>query len=229
MNSSSFVGPPCVAIALGPPTLDVGGGGTLAQVYLEVESSRLAKIEEAALVAFVYRVIPTGTISALAVMMIPDDKRVSKFGGDLVGGLARQVIGSVWAIPLVRTFVVLVGFLTLREVVNTAITGHYGVLSRVAGDGVMPARKTYHTLSRYSVSNSRPSPSGTTCSSPRGVRFQPGLEIHGPRPPDDAAALPQTPRGEFAEAHNIGGDGCEVPACPVLTPARLGRHELHGR
>ena len=49
-----------------------------------------------------------------------------------------QVIGPEWAKYLLRTFVVLVGFLILSGAVNTAIIGSNGVLNRVAEDGVMP-------------------------------------------------------------------------------------------
>jgi amino acid transporter len=127
-----------VAIAFGHSILAMSGEETLAQVYREVESPKLPNFKKAALVVFVYSIVLTGTISLLAVMLIPDSERMSKYGDNLIGGLAMQVIGPEWAKYLLRTFVVLVGFLILSGAVNTAIIGSNGVLNRVAEDGVMP-------------------------------------------------------------------------------------------
>ncbi len=127
-----------VAIAFGHSILAMSGEETLAQVYREVESPKLPNFKKAALIVFVYSVVLTGTISFLAVMMIPDSERMSKFGDNLIGGLAMQVIGPEWAKYLLRAFVVIVGFLILSGAVNTAIIGSNGVLNRVAEDGVMP-------------------------------------------------------------------------------------------
>ena len=80
----------------------------------------------------------TASVSFLAVLLIPDEVRMKEYAGNLIGGLAMNVLGP----PLVRLFlnalVVMVGFLILSGAVNTAIIGSNGVLNRVAEDGVMP-------------------------------------------------------------------------------------------
>ena len=95
-----------VAIAFGHSILAMSGEETLAQVYREVESPKLLNFKKAALVVFIYSIVLTGTISFLAVMLIPDSERMSKYGDNLIGGLAMQVIGPEWAKYLLRTFVV---------------------------------------------------------------------------------------------------------------------------
>ena len=60
------------------------------------------------------------------------------YSGNLIGGLARHVIGPPWLKLVLEAFVVVVGFLILAGAVNTAIIGSNGVLNRVAEDGVLP-------------------------------------------------------------------------------------------
>ena len=71
-------------------------------------------------------------------MIIPDDVRMSKYGGNLIGGLAMNVVGPQWARLMLNGLVVGVGFLILSGAVNTAIVGSNGVLNRVSEDGVLP-------------------------------------------------------------------------------------------
>src|SRR5437868_906669 len=80
------------------------------------------------------RLLLTSLISFFAVMIIPDDVRISKYAGNLSGGLAMNVAGPHWARLALNAFVVGVGFLILSGVVNTAIVGSNGVLNRVAED-----------------------------------------------------------------------------------------------
>src|SRR5207248_1192545 len=80
----------------------------------------------------------TAGISFLAVLLIPNDERMAKYSGNLIGGLAMQVWGPLWAKFALNIAVVSVGFLILAGAVNTAIIGSNGVLNRVAEDGVMP-------------------------------------------------------------------------------------------
>src|SRR5207245_6249281 len=87
---------------------------------------------------FVYSLLLTGGISFLAVMIIPDQTRMSLYADNLIGGLAMNVIGPLPLRLLFNAFVVVVGFLILAGAVNTAIIGSNGVLNRVADDGVMP-------------------------------------------------------------------------------------------
>ena len=71
-------------------------------------------------------------------MIIPDDERLAKYSGNLIGGLAMNVVGPHWARLALNVLVVGVGFLILSGAVNTSIIGSNGVLNRVAEDGVIP-------------------------------------------------------------------------------------------
>jgi amino acid transporter/nucleotide-binding universal stress UspA family protein len=125
-------------IAFGHSILAMSGEETLAQVYREVESPKLKNFKRAAFIVFVYSVLLTAGVSFLAVMLIPDEVRMKFYQDNLIGGLARHVIGPTLLKLVLETFVVIVGFLILSGAVNTAIIGSNGVLNRVAEDGVMP-------------------------------------------------------------------------------------------
>ena len=116
----------------------MSGEETLAQVYREVESPKLKNFKRAALVVFLYSLLFTSLISFFAVMIIPDDVRMSRYSGNLIGGLAMNVVGPQWARLILNALVVVVGFLILSGAVNTAIVGSNGVLNRVSEDGVLP-------------------------------------------------------------------------------------------
>lgn len=134
----SIVGLIGILIAFGHSILAMSGEETLAQVYREVESPKLLNFKKAAFVVFVYSLLLTSLISFFAVMIIPDGERMSVYSGNLIGGLAMNVIGPRWAKLALNALVVLVGFLILSGAVNTAIVGSNGVLNRVAEDGVLP-------------------------------------------------------------------------------------------
>jgi amino acid transporter/nucleotide-binding universal stress UspA family protein len=127
-----------ILIAFGHSILAMSGEETLAQVYREVESPKLPNFRKAAFVVFIYSLLLTAGISFLAVMIIPDDVRMSKYADNLIGGLAMSVVGPDWAKLLLNGFVVVIGSLILSGAVNTAIIGSNGVLNRVAEDGVLP-------------------------------------------------------------------------------------------
>ncbi|MFO0809877.1 MAG: APC family permease [Gemmataceae bacterium] len=127
-----------VLVAFGHSILAMSGEETLAQVYREVESPKLPNFRKAAFVVFVYSLCLTSLISFLAVMIIPDDVRMSKYADNLIGGLAMNVYGPSWACLGLNAFVVVIGSLILSGAVNTAIIGSNGVLNRVAEDGVLP-------------------------------------------------------------------------------------------
>ena len=116
----------------------MSGEETLAQVYREVESPKLKNFKRAAFVVFLYSLLFTSLISFFAVMIIPDDVRMSRYSGNLIGGLAMNVVGPQWARLILNALVVVVGFLILSGAVNTAIVGSNGVLNRVSEDGVLP-------------------------------------------------------------------------------------------
>ena len=134
----SLLGIVGVFIAFGHSILAMSGEETLAQVYREVESPKLKNFQRAAFIVFLYSLVFTAGVSFLAVMLIPDEVRMSRYADNLIGGLAMSVAGPTWAKLALNALVVVVGFLLLSGAVNTAIIGSNGVLNRVAEDGVVP-------------------------------------------------------------------------------------------
>ena len=134
----SLVGMLGILVAFGHSVLAMSGEETLAQVYREVESPKLANFKKAAFIVFVYSLLLTSLISFFAVMIIPDALRTGDYQDNLIGGLAMSVVGPKWARLALHGLVVVVGFLILSGAVNTAIVGSNGVLNRVAEDGVLP-------------------------------------------------------------------------------------------
>ena len=67
-----------ILIAFGHSILAMSGEETLAQVYREVESPKLKNFKKAAFVVFLYSLLLTSLISFFAVMIIPDDVRMSQ-------------------------------------------------------------------------------------------------------------------------------------------------------
>jgi nucleotide-binding universal stress UspA family protein len=131
-------------LAFAHSILAMSGLETLAQVYREVEAPKLANFKKAALVVFLYSIALTGGISFLAVLLIPNDVRMSEYADNLISGLAMHVwcpLPGFWPLLihlLLHAFVVVVGFLILAGAVNTSIIGSNGLLSRVVEDGVLP-------------------------------------------------------------------------------------------
>ncbi|APW63563.1 amino acid permease [Paludisphaera borealis] len=137
-NWWSLLGAFGLVVAFGHSMLAMSGEETLAQVYREVESPKLTNFKRAAFVVFLYSLLLTSLISFLAVMIIPDGVRMSQYSGNLIGGLAMNVVGPQWARLGLNALVVIVGSLILSGAVNTAIVGSNGVLNRVSEDGVLP-------------------------------------------------------------------------------------------
>jgi amino acid transporter/nucleotide-binding universal stress UspA family protein len=134
-RSVAFLG---LFIAFGHSILAMSGEETLAQVYREVEAPKMLNFKKAAFIVFIYSLVLTAGISFLAVLLIPDEVRMKFYQDNLIGGLARHVIGPPMLKLVLETFVVVIGFLILAGAVNTAIIGSNGVLNRVAEDGVLP-------------------------------------------------------------------------------------------
>jgi len=124
-------------VAFGHAFLGMSGLETLAQVYREMEAPKLKNLKRAAAVIFTFALFLTGTISFLAVGLIPDDVRRT-YADNLLSGLAMSMAGPHWAQLLLQAFVVLVGVLILSGAVNTSIMGSNGVLNRLAEDRIMP-------------------------------------------------------------------------------------------
>ena len=68
----SLVGALGILVAFGHSVLAMSGEETLAQVYREVESPKLANFKKAAFIVFIYSLVLTCLISFFAVMIIPD-------------------------------------------------------------------------------------------------------------------------------------------------------------
>lgn len=134
----SLVGLVGIIIAFGHSILAMSGEETLAQVYREVESPKLPNFKKVGLIVFVYSLLLTGSMTFLAVILIPDKLRMTTYYDNWMGGLAMQMLGPIWLLLMLNAFVVFVGFLILSGAVNTSIVGSNGVLSRVAEDGVLP-------------------------------------------------------------------------------------------
>lgn len=134
----SIIGVIGLLLAFAHSILAMSGEETLAQVYREVESPKLPNFKKAALIVFIYSLLLTASVSFFAVLLIPDDVRMKQYAGNLIGGLAMNVIGPSAVRLFLNGLVVFVGFLILSSAVNTAIIGSNGVLNRVAEDGVMP-------------------------------------------------------------------------------------------
>src|SRR5690348_6557547 len=123
-----------IFVALGHSVLAMSGEESLAQVYREIESPKLSNLKKAGLVIFVYSLVFTSLVSFFAVMIIPDDVRQG-FLQNLIGGLAMNLQGPLFARLIFHVFVVVVGTLILAGAVNTAIVGSNGVLNRVSEAG----------------------------------------------------------------------------------------------
>jgi amino acid transporter len=134
----SLIGVVGLVIAFGHSILAMSGEETLAQVYREVESPKLPNFKKVGFIVFAYSLLLTGSMNFLAVLLIPDELRMTTYYDNWMGGLAMNMIGPVWLLLLLNAFVVVVGFLILSGAVNTSIVGSNGVLSRVAEDGVLP-------------------------------------------------------------------------------------------
>jgi amino acid transporter len=126
-----------IMIAFGHSILAMSGEESLAQVNRELAYPKVPNLMRAGFVIFLYSMLMTSLISFFAVLIIPDDVRMSAYSDNLIGGLAMHVVGPLSVRLLLRAFVVVVGFLILAGAVNTAIVGSNGVLNRVAEDGVL--------------------------------------------------------------------------------------------
>lgn len=156
LPSIGFIG---IMIAFGHSVLAMSGEESLAQVSREIEHPKLKNLIRAAVVIFVFTICFTPVVSFFAVMIIPDAVR-QQYSGNLLSGLAMNVLGPEWLKLLLQAFVVIVGFLILSGAVNTAIVGSNGVLNRVSEDGVLtswfraPHRKygtTYRIINMVAI------------------------------------------------------------------------------
>jgi amino acid transporter len=126
-----------ILIAFGHSVLAMSGEESLAQVNREIASPKLRNLKRAALIIAIFSFVFTGIGSLLAVMIIPDEVRVSVYKDNLIAGMAMYMVGPHVLKLVFRVFVVVVGFLILSGAINTSIIGSNGVLNRVSEDGVL--------------------------------------------------------------------------------------------
>ena len=84
-----------ILIAFGHSILAMSGEESLAQVNREIAYPKVKNLKRAGLVIFVYSMVMTSLISFFAVMIIPDDVRLSTYSDNLIGGLAMYVVGPL--------------------------------------------------------------------------------------------------------------------------------------
>ena len=126
-----------ILIAFGHSVLAMSGEESLAQVNREIASPKLRNLKRAALIIAIFSFVFTGLGSLLAVMIIPDEVRVSVYRDNLISGMAMYMVGPHVLKVVFRVFVVVVGFLILSGAINTSIIGSNGVLNRISEDGVL--------------------------------------------------------------------------------------------
>jgi amino acid transporter len=126
-----------ILIAFGHSVLAMSGEESLAQVNREIASPKLRNLKRAALIIAIFSFVFTGIGSMLAVMIIPDEVRVSVYRDNLISGMAMYMVGPHVLRVVFRVFVVVVGFLILSGAINTSIIGSNGVLNRISEDGVL--------------------------------------------------------------------------------------------
>ncbi|MGH9531939.1 MAG: APC family permease [Terriglobales bacterium] len=142
-----------ILMAFGHSVLAMSGEESLAQVNREIAHPKLLNLKRAAIVIGIFSFVFTGICSLLAVMIIPDEVRISVYKDNLISGLAMHMYGPTALKLVFRVFVVVVGFLMLTGAINTSIIGSNGVMNRISEDGVLtdwfrrPHRK-YGTTSR---------------------------------------------------------------------------------
>ena len=130
------IGFAAIVIAFGHSILSMSGFETLAQVYREIASPKLANLKRTGNLVCTYAVFCTGLLTLLASMIIPDAQR-QEYIDNLLGGFAMHLAGPLLLRLLFHVFVVVVGVLILAGAVNTSIIGANGVMNRVAEDGVL--------------------------------------------------------------------------------------------
>jgi amino acid transporter len=135
-NAGAIIGLIAIMMAFGHAILAMSGEESLAQVNRELEHPKHKNLMRAGLVIFVYSLLFTSLVSIFASLLIPDAERPQYFG-NLISGLAMNVVGPFTMRLLFQAFVVFVGFLILSGAINTAIVGSNGVLNRLSEDGVL--------------------------------------------------------------------------------------------
>src|SRR5262249_43103810 len=84
-----------ILIAFGHSILAMSGEESLAQVNREIAHPKVPNLIRAGFIIFLFSMLTTGVISFFAVLIIPDEVRMSTYSDNLVGGLAMYVVGPL--------------------------------------------------------------------------------------------------------------------------------------
>src|SRR5207244_9511300 len=95
-----------ILIAFGPSVLAMSGEESLAQVNREIAYPKVPNLIRTGFIIFLYSMLMTGLISFFAVLIIPDEVRMSTYSDNLIGGLAMYVVGPLSVRLVLRAFVV---------------------------------------------------------------------------------------------------------------------------
>ncbi len=118
-----------ILIAFGHSLLAMSGEESLAQVNREIEAPKLLNLKRTGMTIFLYSLILTGSISFLAVLLIPDGKRVMTQVVDNGTATVDNARGKTWFE---------VDYLRPKDATHDADWGY--VMHRSADDAVTPTR-----------------------------------------------------------------------------------------
>ena len=96
-------------MAFGHSILALSGIETLSQVYREIEYPKAQNLKKAALLIFIFALLFTGGLTFLSAVIIPPDLIASKYGDNLLSGLAMSMAGPGLLKLLMQTLVVVAG------------------------------------------------------------------------------------------------------------------------
>ncbi len=124
-------------MAFGHSILALSGIETLSQVYREIEYPKAQNLKKAALLIFIFALLFTGGLTFLSAVIIPPDLIASKYGDNLLSGLAMSMAGPNLLKLLMQTLVVVAGVVMLSGAVNTSLIGSNALMNRIAEDGIL--------------------------------------------------------------------------------------------
>src|SRR5438093_1615933 len=119
-----------ILIAFGHSILAMSGEESLAQVNREIAHPKVPNLIKAGLIIFLFTMLTTGLVSFFAVMIIPDDVRMSTYSDNLVGGLALYIVGPL-SVGLSLIFLVLLATALVNLVTKRVATEWGGAFTVV--------------------------------------------------------------------------------------------------
>ncbi len=124
-------------MAFGHSILALSGIETLSQVYREIEYPKAQNLKKAAWLIFIFALLFTGGLTFLSAVVIPPDLIASKYGDNLLSGLAMSMAGPGVLKLLMQMLVVVAGVVMLSGAVNTSLIGSNALMNRIAEDGIL--------------------------------------------------------------------------------------------